>query len=73
MVTCSFSCTIRITPRLAARMAMNIRQAFLHDSEYRRFQFRREPPEIRGNLQVYFDLAAFGKSFHVPAKGGSQP
>jgi hypothetical protein len=54
-------------------MAMNIRQAFLHDSEYRRFQFRREPPEIRGNLQVYFDLAAFGKSFHVPAKGGSQP
>src|SRR6202795_2469958 len=50
----------------AFRKAMNIGETLLHGPENRRFRFAREPPKIRGDLQIHLNLAPFGESVCVP-------
>jgi hypothetical protein len=42
-------------------VAVSVREAFLHDPEKGRFHVPGEPPEIAGDIQIDFDLAAFRK------------
>src|SRR5258708_2938381 len=56
----------------ASRMAMNIRETLLHGPENRRLGLAIEPPKIRGNLQIHFDLATLGESLCVPTESRSK-
>src|ERR1700726_3934489 len=53
-------------------MAMDIRQAFLRNSEQTQLMLLRQSPQIDRKLDVRCDVATFGKSLHVPFKGGRQ-
>jgi hypothetical protein len=56
--------------RGAARVPMNIYQAFLHDSKNGCFHLSREPSEILAALQVHSNLTSLSKSLDIPREGG---
>ena len=52
----------------AFRMAMDVSQAFLHETEYGEFYLGGKPFEIVGNINLYAEVAALRQTFYVPPK-----
>ncbi len=52
----------------AARVAMDVGQAFLNETKYGELYIRGDPCEVARNVQVNTEVAALGQTVCVPAK-----
>jgi hypothetical protein len=57
---------------LTARVAMDVVEAFLQDSEQRNLDILVHPRQPRGEIQIDFDLASAGEPVDIPAGRGAQ-
>src|SRR5579885_3409708 len=56
----------------AARMPVNVHQAFLHDPKHRALDFLRHTAQVRRYRQIHRNAAALGKPITIPPKSVRQ-